>query len=456
MSFEHVLPSQNLEAEQCVLGSMLLDREAIGEVVLVLEAGDFYEPRHTELFRALTSLYDRNQPVDLVLVTNELNALGRLEALGGVDFLVGLMESVPSASHAHAYARLVRESSERRRLADAAAQILRDVQEGRQKDAAELLDAAERRIFAIAHGKANEAAEPIEGLIRKALVRIDALSKGIDTTRGLRTHYADLDKKLNGLRPGALYVIAGRPSMGKTSLALNMLDHACVRDGVPALLFTLEVTKEQIAETMLCSNARVDAQRLFRGELSNDEHGKVPEAAARLIRAPLYIDDTPGLTLGRLRAKARRMKARHDIGLIVVDYLQLLNLGESSESRQIEISRWSGALKPLARELSVPVITLSQLNRSVEQRQDKRPLMGDLRESGSIEQDADAVLLLYREEYYNKEKLEARGKAELILAKNRSGPTGTIDLFFFPSMMRFENPTFLPDPGAPAPAAAAW
>lgn len=456
MSFEHVLPSQNLEAEQCVLGSMLLDREAIGEVVLVLEAGDFYEPRHTELFRALTSLYDRNQPVDLVLVTNELNALGRLEALGGVDFLVGLMESVPSASHAHAYARLVRESSERRRLADAAAQILRDVQEGRQKDAAELLDAAERRIFAIAHGKANEAAEPIEGLIRKALVRIDALSKGIDTTRGLRTHYADLDKKLNGLRPGALYVIAGRPSMGKTSLALNMLDHACVRDGVPALLFTLEVTKEQIAETMLCSNARVDAQRLFRGELSNDEHGKVPEAAARLIRAPLYIDDTPGLTLGRLRAKARRMKARHDIGLIVVDYLQLLNLGESSESRQIEISRMSGALKQLARELSVPVITLSQLNRSVEQRQDKRPLMGDLRESGSIEQDADAVLLLYREEYYNKEKLEARGKAELILAKNRSGPTGTIDLFFFPSMMRFENPTFLPDPGAPAPAAAAW
>ena len=457
MSFEHVLPSQNIEAEQCVLGSMLLDREAIGEVVLVLEAGDFYEPRHTELFRALTSLYDRNQPVDLVLVTNELNAQGRLQALGGVDFLVGLMESVPSAAHAPAYARLVRESSERRRLVDAATQILRDVHEGRQRDVAELLDAAERRIFAIAHGKANEAAVPIEGLIRKALVRIDALAKdGAEATRGLRTHYADLDRKLNGMQPGALYVIAGRPSMGKTSLALNVLDHVCVRDGVPALLFTLEVTKEQIAETMLCSNARVDAQRLFRGELSNDEHGKVPEAAARLIKAPLYIDDTPGLTLGRLRAKARRMKARHDIGVIVVDYLQLLNLGESSESRQIEISRMSGALKQLARELSVPVITLSQLNRSVEQRQDKRPLMGDLRESGSIEQDADAVLLLYREEYYNKEKLEARGKAELIVAKNRSGPTGTIDLFFFPSMMRFENPTFLPDPGAAAPAAAAW
>jgi len=458
VGFEHVLPAQELEAEQCVLGSMLLDREAIGDVVLVLEAGDFYEPKHAEIFRTLTGLYDRNQPVDLVLATNELNGAGRLEALGGVDFLVGLMESVPTAAHAQAYARLVRESSERRRLVEAANAILRDVAEGRQRAISELVDSAERRIFAIAHGKASEAAMPIEGLIRKALQRIDALQEGgQDATRGLRTHYADLDKKLNGLAPGALYVIAGRPSMGKTSFALNILDHCCVRDGVPAVLFTLEVTKEQIAESLLCSNARVDAQRLMRGELSNDEYAKVPEAAARLVKAPLFIDDSPGLTIGRLRAKARRLKAHHDIGLIVVDYLQLLNLGENAESRQIEIARMSAALKQLARELSVPVITLSQLNRSVEQRQDKRPLMGDLRESGSIEQDADAVLLLYREEYYNKEKLEARGKAEVILAKNRSGPTGTIDLFFFPNMMRFENPTFLPEPGgATAQPAAAW
>ena len=457
MAFESVLPAQNLEAEQCVLGSMLLDREAIGEVLLVLEADDFYEPRHAELFRLLCALYDRNAPVDLVLVTNELNGIGRLEALGGVDALVGLMECVPSSAHAQAYAKLVRDSSERRRLVDAATHILREVQEGRQRETSELLDAAERRIFAIAHGRSSESAASLDGLIRKALVRIDALQEGgAPTTRGLRTHYGDLDKKLNGLAPGSLYVIAGRPSMGKTSFALNILDHACVRDGAAALLFTLEVTKEQVAESLLCSNARVDAQRLMRGELSNDEYAKVPEAAARLIKAPLFIDDTPGLTLGRLRAKARRMKARHDIQIIVVDYLQLLNLGESSESRQIEISRMSASLKQLARELSVPVITLSQLNRAVEQRQDKRPLMGDLRESGSIEQDADAVLLLFREEYYNKEKLEARGKAELILAKNRSGPTGTIDLFFFPNMMRFENPTFLPEPGAPAPAAAAW
>jgi replicative DNA helicase len=245
--------------------------------------------------------------------------------------------------------------------------------------------------------------------------------------------------------------------MGKTSFALNILEHICVRDQEPALLFTLEVTKEQVAENMLCGNARVDAHRLMRGELSEDEYSKVPEAAGRMVKAPLYVDDSPGLTIMRLRAKARRMKARHDIKLVVVDYLQLLSLGTNVESRQVEISRLSAGLKQMARELAVPVVTLSQLNRSVEQRQDKRPLMGDLRESGSIEQDADAVMLLYREEYYNKEKLEARGKAEVILAKNRNGPTGTVDLFFFPNMMRFENPTFLPEAGVPpAPAASAW
>ncbi len=452
------LPPQNLEAEQCVLGSMLLDRETIGDVLLLLDADDFYMPAHAEVFRALVGLYDRNEPVDLVLATNDLSARGRLETVGGVEALVALMESVPNAAHAEAYAKLVREASERRRLVQAASEILRDAHDGASRTSAELLDAAEARIFAVAHGRGNQEILDMPALVKAALRRIDAMQDGGgDATRGLRTHYSDLDKKLNGLAPGGLYVIAGRPSMGKTSFALNILDHICIRDGVPALLFTLEVTKEQVAENMLCQNARVDAHRLLRGELSNDEYAKVPEAAGRLIKAPLWVDDSPGLTVMRLRAKARRLLSRHKIGLIVVDYLQLLTLGGPVESRQIEISRLSAALKQMARELQVPVITLSQLNRSVEQRQDKRPLMGDLRESGSIEQDADAVMLLYREEYYNKEKLDARGKAEIILAKNRNGPTGTIDLFFFPNMMRFENPTFLPDPGAAAtPAVAAY
>jgi len=452
------LPPQNIEAEQCVLGSMLLDREMIGEVLLLIDAEDFYMPGHAECFRVLSGLYDRNEPVDLVLVTNDLSSRGRLEAVGGVEFLVGLMESVPNAAHALAYARLVRDTSERRRLMGVATEILRDAQDGSQRDVSELLDSAEQKIFAIAHGRGQETIQDMPSLIKAALERIDASQEeGGQAVRGLRTHYGDLDRKLNGLAPGGLYVIAGRPSMGKTSFALNILEHCCVRDNVPAVLFTLEVTKEQIAENMLCSNARVDAHKLMRGELTNDEYARVPEAASRLIKAPLFVDDTPGLTLTRLRAKARRLKSRHNIGLIVVDYLQLLSLGSNVESRQIEISRLSAALKQTARELELPVITLSQLNRSVEQRQDKRPLMGDLRESGSIEQDADAVMLLYREEYYNKEKLEARGKAEVILAKNRNGPTGSVELFFFPNMMRFENPTFIPDPaGAGAPSAAAW
>jgi replicative DNA helicase len=452
------LPPQNLEAEQCVLGSMLLDRDVIGEVLLDLTDNDFYLPAHAEVFRTLIGLYDRNEPVDLVLVVNQLTAEGRLEGVGGVDALVGLMESVPNSAHALAYGRLVREASARRRLVAAAQEILRAVHAEAGRDAAELVEAAERAIFAIAQERNRDQTEAMPDLIKAALRRIDAMQDGgADTTRGLRTHYGELDRKLNGLAPGGLYVIAGRPSMGKTSFALNILEHICVRDQEPALLFTLEVTKEQVAENMLCGNARVDAHRLMRGELSEDEYSKVPEAAGRMVKAPLYVDDSPGLTIMRLRAKARRMKARHDIKLVVVDYLQLLSLGTNVESRQVEISRLSAGLKQMARELAVPVVTLSQLNRSVEQRQDKRPLMGDLRESGSIEQDADAVMLLYREEYYNKEKLEARGKAEVILAKNRNGPTGTVDLFFFPNMMRFENPTFLPEAGVPpAPAASAW
>jgi replicative DNA helicase len=452
------LPPQNLEAEQCVLGSMLLDRDVIGEVLLDLTDNDFYLPAHAEVFRTLIGLYDRNEPVDLVLVVNQLTAEGRLEGVGGVDALVGLMESVPNSAHALAYGRLVREASARRRLVAAAQEILRAVHAEAGRDAAELEEAAERAIFAIAQERNRDQTEAMPDLIKAALRRIDAMQDGgADTTRGLRTHYGELDRKLNGLAPGGLYVIAGRPSMGKTSFALNILEHICVRDQEPALLFTLEVTKEQVAENMLCGNARVDAHRLMRGELSEDEYSKVPEAAGRMVKAPLYVDDSPGLTIMRLRAKARRMKARHDIKLVVVDYLQLLSLGTNVESRQVEISRLSAGLKQMARELAVPVVTLSQLNRSVEQRQDKRPLMGDLRESGSIEQDADAVMLLYREEYYNKEKLEARGKAEVILAKNRNGPTGTVDLFFFPNMMRFENPTFLPEAGVPpAPAASAW
>ena len=453
------LPPQNIEAEQCVLGSMLLDRECIGDVVQVLTAEDFYVPAHSEVFAALASLYDENHPVDLLLATNELKRRGKLEHVGDVPMLVGLMESVPSAAHATAYAKLVREAADRRRLVDAVHGILRDCY-APGIETAKLVDEAEQRIFAIAHHHTDDSGGDLSDLVRDALVRIDGLQEGEEVTRGIKTHYTDLDRILNGMAPGALYIIAGRPSMGKSSFATSLLHNVCVRGGQPALLFTLEVTKEQVAENMLCSAARVDAHKLMRGQLNNEEYSRVPAAASQLSQSQLYVDDTPGLSLTRLRARARRLAARHSqegkgLGLIIVDYLQLLTLGVNVESRQLEISRLSGALKQLARELYVPVIALSQLNRGVEARADKRPLMGDLRESGSIEQDADAIMLVYREDYYFPDRVDVKGKAEIIVAKNRNGPTGTVELNFHANMMRFDNPYAFPESSSsPSPSMA--
>jgi replicative DNA helicase len=441
------LPPQNVEAEQCVLGSMLLDRATIGDILLLLGADDFYMPTHAEVFRMLSDLFDRNEPVDLVIATNALRAADKLEAVGGVDALVALMESVPSSAHATNYAALVRSASEKRRLVQAAQEILRDSYAASTTDVDGLLDKAERAIFSIAQGRGAESGATMQDLVKHAMLRVDQLqeSDGRAVTGGLNTHFTDLDKFINGLAPGSLYIIAGRPSMGKSSFTTSLLDNICIRDQIPAALFTLEVTKEQVAENMLCSNARVDAHRLMRGELSNDEYAKVPLAAGRLAQAPLYVDDTPGLTMTRLRAKARRLKSRMDIQLVAVDYLQLLSLGSPVESRQLEISRLSGSLKQLARELKIPVIALSQLNRGVEARTNKRPMMGDLRESGSIEQDADAIMLLYRHEYYEPEDIAVKGTAEVIVAKNRNGPTGTVELNFHANMMRFDNAHRFPD-----------
>jgi replicative DNA helicase len=441
------LPPQNIEAEQCVLGAMLLDRAVIGDVLLQLAAEDFYMPSHAQIFSTLVGLFDQNQPVDLVIVTNALRECEKLEAVGGVDTLVGLMEAVPSSAHAMSYSALVRSTSEKRRLVVAAQEILRDSHNSVTTDVEDLLDSAERKIFAIAQGRGVESGASMHDLVKTAMLRVDELqeSDGGGVTSGLKTHYTDLDRLLNGMAPGSLYIIAGRPSMGKSSFATSLLDNVCIRDQTPAALFTLEVTKEQVAENMLCSNARVDAHRLMRGELSNEEYAKVPLAAGRLAEAPMYVDDTPGMTMTRLRAKARRLKSRMDIQLVVVDYLQLLTMGSRMESRQLEISMLSSSLKQLARELKIPVIALSQLNRAVEQRQDKKPLMGDLRESGSIEQDADAILLLYRKEYYFPDDVGIKGTAEVIVAKNRNGPTGSVELNFHANMMRFDNAHRFPE-----------
>lgn len=439
------LPPQNLEAEQCVLGSMLLDREVIDDVADVLEATDFYQPEHEKLYAVLMSLSDAAKPVDLVIVTEELKKRDELEDVGGVDTVVALMETVPNSSHAVEYAQLVREASERRAIIAAANDILKAAWTHKGGDIAELVNEAEARMFSVTHGKSSETAAPMSSLVRDALERIDALQGDEPPERGIPSFYTDLDAKLNGLNPGALYVIAGRPSMGKSSFATSLLANVCFRGNHAALMFTLEVSKEQVAENMLCSHARVDAQRLMKGQLDDHEYQRVPEAAAAMAESTLFVDDTPGLSLMRLRAKARRLKKRHDLKLIIIDYLQLMTLGAAAESRQLEISLMSAGLKQMARELEVPVIALSQLNRAVESRPNKRPMMSDLRESGAIEQDADAILLLYREEYYFPEKTEAKGRAEVIVAKNRNGPVGAVELHFTPSQMRFDNPTFLPD-----------
>lgn len=450
------VPPQNIQAEQYVLGAMLLDRYAIDEVVQFLEPEDFYQREHQVIYKAILGLHDRGSPVDLLILTEELKSQGELEKVGGVESLVALHECVPNASNAVEYGRLVTGTAERRRIIEAANGILTAAWNESSGNVTDLVDTAEQKLFSATHGRSSETAAPLSTLIKEAIQRIDGAQEGEVTTRGIATHFTELDYRLNGLSPGGFYVVAGRPSMGKSSFVLSLLDNIIVRDKTPALLFTLEVRAEQIAENMLCANARVDAQRLMRGELTDEEYAKVPGAASRLIKAPLFVDDTPGLTLSKLRAKARRLKAREkDLGLVVVDYLQLLQLGSRSESRQIEISRLSAGLKDMARELSIPVIGVSQLNRAVEQRPNKRPMISDLRESGAIEQDADGIMLLYREEYYNPDVPEAKGKAELNVAKNRNGPTGLVHLFFFPNMMRFENPMHQPgDAQTPPPATA--
>ncbi len=445
MPIHEELPPQNLEAEQCVLGSMLLDREVIDEVADVLEATDFYQPGHEKLFATLLSLSDAAKPVDLVLVTEELKSREQLDEVGGVDTIVALMETVPNSAHALEYAQLVREASERRSIISAANDILKAAWTHKGGNIEELVNAAEARLFSVTHGKSSDSAAPMSSLVREALVRIDALQGDEPPERGVPSFYTDLDSKLNGLMPGSLYVIAGRPSMGKSSFATSLLANVCFRGKHAAMLFTLEVSKDQVAENMLCSHARVDAHRLMKGQLDDHEYQRVPEAAAAMAESTLFVDDTPGLSMMRLRAKARRLKKRHDLKLIIIDYLQLMTLGAPVESRQLEISMMSAGLKQMARELELPVIALSQLNRAVESRPSKRPMMSDLRESGAIEQDADAIMLLYREEYYFPEKTEARGRAEVIVAKNRNGPVGSVELHFTPSQMRFDNPTFLPD-----------
>ncbi len=434
------------EAERALLGALLLDVDRIPEAAEIVRPEDFFERRHQTIFGVLLQLADKSIPVDFITVGEALRAVGRFDEVGGAGYLVELASLVTSSAHANYHANLVADTATLRNLIHEATDIVTRAYETRANEdlVKALLDECEQRMFSLARREEGTSPEPIAAAIAETFRRIDAATHHGELT-GLATGYLDLDQLLCGLNAGDLIVLAARPSMGKTALALNMIEHAALSrpvwlDRAPAvLLFTLEMGRQQVVRRMLCSRARVEAHRLRFGRLSSEERADLTSAADQLSHAKIFIDDTSNLTVMSLRSRARRLKAKHGLDLIVVDYLQLIAF-PNSESRQQEISNISRALKGIARELGVPVIALSQLSRQVELRDEKRPQLADLRESGSIEQDADVVLLLYRPEYYPQlRKEDNRGLAEVIVAKQRNGPTGEVRLQFFDSTMRFEN-----------------
>lgn len=431
------VPPQSLEAETAVLGSMLLDREAISAAIELLESRCFYKDAHKKIYLAVTKLCDENKAVDLVTVVEELKKTGALDEVGGPAYLANIASSVPTSANIAHYAKIVKEKHILRSLINASTQIASECYSTSQ-DADNLVDKAEQIIFEIASKKVEARSVPLRDIIKGSIETIDSLYQRKESITGLATGFRDLDMRTAGLQPSDLIVVAGRPSMGKSALVTCIAEHVGVVEKKPVAFFSLEMSKEQLVQRMLCSHARVDAHKVRTGFLSQADWPRLVTAAGKLSDAPIFIDDSPGISLMELRAKARRVKAQHDVQLIVLDYLQLMQGPSKSESRQQEISEISRSLKALARELNVPLIAISQLSRAVEQRSDHRPQLSDLRESGAIEQDADLVILLLREEYYNPTE-ENKGVAEVIIAKQRNGPIGSLSLTFIGEYMRFEN-----------------
>jgi replicative DNA helicase len=437
------LPPQNLEAEVSVLGGVLLDNEALNRVLEVMKEGDFYRESHRKIFSAILDLYEKSEPVDLITLTEALKKRDALEAVGGVEYLNSLVNSVPTAANISYYAKIVKEKAILRKLINRSTDIISQVY-GVSGDVDDFLDQAERSIFEISEDRVRPSFYSLKDIIKSSFKTIERLYEKRQLITGVPTGFTKLDELTSGLQPSDLIIVAGRPSMGKTALALDIAAHAAVEGGIPSAIFSLEMAKEQLALRMLCSEAKVDAHRLRGGFLSESDWPKLTRAAGSLSEAPIFIDDTPGLSALEMRAKSRRLKAEHNLGLVVVDYLQLMRGRADSDNREQEISDISRSLKALAKELNVPVMALSQLNRRVEERGDRRPQLSDLRESGAIEQDADVIIFLYRDEVYNKsEDNPNKGKAEIIIGKQRNGPTDKFELTFLDKFTCFENLTYL-------------
>jgi replicative DNA helicase len=442
---------ESLAAEAAVLGSMLIDPECIGDVVEIVERDAFYRIEHRHIFDALITLYEKNKGIgiDAVLLRDELVKSNRLEEVGGVEYIAKILDSVPSSANVAYYAGVVKDKMLLRELISTAGAILENAY-NQTGESHEMLDDAEQKIFSITDRNISGSATALKDLVVRSFELIEK-RHGSHVT-GLSTGYYELDDLTCGLQNGEMIIVAGRPSMGKTSLALNITEHLGLIEKVPVAIFSLEMGRQQLAERFLCGISEIDSQKVRRGLLNDEHYKKLADACAELSEAPIYIDDSSTLTPLELRAKARRLKSRHNIQCIMLDYLQLMNLGSGRiESRQQEITTISRYLKALARELDIPVIVLSQLNRSPEGREGHRPRMSDLRESGSIEQDADVVMLLHREDYYHRgqEDYEEDNTAELIIAKQRNGPTGTVKLTFREKITRFENAARIGEQVAP-------
>jgi replicative DNA helicase len=433
------VPPQNTEAEQSILGGILLDNQALNAVVEILEVKDFYTEAHRRIFAAILELSDRNEPSDLITLSNILKEKQHLDSVGGASYLATLVDSVPSAANVAHYAKIVKEKSILRRLIGTATEILnKSYHAGSEVDL--ILDEAEHAIFEISENKIRPAFFSLKEILKDSFRTIERLYEKKELVTGVPTGFDKLDELTSGLQNAELVIVAGRPSMGKTALALNIAQHASIEAGIPVAIFSLEMAKEQLALRMLASEARVDSQRIRKGFLGESDWPKLTTAAGRLSDAPIFIDDTAAISVLEMKAKSRRLKAEMGLGLVILDYLQLMRGGGYSDTREQEISEISRSLKALSKELSVPVMALSQLNRKVEDRTNKRPQMADLRESGAIEQDADVIFFLYRDEVYNRsEDNPEKGTAEVIIGKQRNGPVGTVKLTFQEKYTRFDK-----------------
>jgi len=436
-SFTHKIPPQNIEAEQSVLGGILIENEAINRVMEILAPEDFYREAHRKIYHALIDLSERDEPADLITTTNELRKKGELEMVGGASYLAYLIDSVPSAANIEYYARIVKEKAILRKLIETSTEIITQSYEDRT-DVEAFLDEAERAIFEISEKRVRPSFFPIKEIVKESFKTIEQLYKKKELVTGVPSGFKELDRLTAGFQPSDLIIVAGRPSMGKTAFCLNIAQYAAIEGRVPVAIFSLEMSKEQLVLRMLCSEAQVEGTRLRTGYLVESDWPKLTMAAGTLSDAPIFIDDTAALSVLELRAKARRLKSEHGLGMIIIDYLQLMKGRGKAESRQQEISEISRSLKALAKELNVPVIAVSQLSRKTEERTGNRPQLSDLRESGAIEQDADVILFLFREEVYHRTE-ENRGKAEVIIGKQRNGPTGKVDLAFLDRYTSFKD-----------------